>query len=162
MPLPCPGLAHTTQLLTDVSTSIKQLEDTYLQRMRESKVVRDPLWTTVHVRGAHWGNHDSLIFELSDHTTCQCLIHHLGTLRRDTKVRAYAEISTTEQAACIGLQAAAHQAGVQSQLVGACMLLLPPSAGRMRGIQVQLDDICSPQIVAALHAWVARWPNGWY
>ena len=136
MSLPRPGLAHTTQLLTDVSTSIKQLEDTYVRRMREKGVVRDPLWTTAHMRGAHWGDHDSLLFELSDHTICRCLIHRLGTLRRDTKVRAYAELSATEQAARTGLQMAAHQAGVRSQLVGACMLLLPSSVGRMWGIQV--------------------------
>ena len=43
VPLSRPGLAHTTQLLMDVSTSIKQLEDTYLWCMREKDVVRDPL-----------------------------------------------------------------------------------------------------------------------
>ena len=103
MPLPCPGLAHTTQLLTDVSTSIKQLEGTYLWHMRENVVVRDPLWTTSHMHMAHWGDHDSLLFELSDHTTCQCLIHCLGMLHRDTKVQAYAELSAMEQAAHTGL-----------------------------------------------------------
>ena len=61
VPLPHPGLAHTTQLLTDISSSIKQLEDTYLQRMQEKGVIRNPIWTTAHVRGAHWGDHDSLL-----------------------------------------------------------------------------------------------------
>ena len=112
VPLLHPGLAHTTQLLTDISTSINQLEDTYLWHMREKGVVRDPLWTTAHVSRAHWGDHDSLLFELSDHTTSQCLIHHLGILRRDTKVRAYVELSAAEQATRTGLQAAACQAGV--------------------------------------------------
>ena len=54
-PLLSQGLEQTAQLLIDVSTSIKKLENTYLRCMLEKWVVRDPLWTTAHLLGTHWG-----------------------------------------------------------------------------------------------------------
>ena len=63
----------------------------------------------------------NLLFKLSDHITCQCLIHLLDTLHGETKVQAYADFFPTEQAARNALQTAAHQAGMWSQLVGACV-----------------------------------------
>ena len=77
------------------------------------------------------GDHDSLIFELSNHTTRQHLLHHLGTLRKETAVHAVAELSATEKAACTGLQMAARQARIRHRLISTNLLLLPHTTDRV-------------------------------
>ena len=162
VPLPRRGLECTNQLLADVSTSVKQLEGVYLQRMRAKGVEWVALWTEEHVCDTHWGDHNSLIFELSDHTTRQHLLHHLGTLHKETAVCAVAELSATANAACTGLQMAARQAGIHHRLISANLLLLLHTTNRVHGIMLRLDDQRGPQVAAHLGSWVACRPNDWH
>ena len=69
VPLPHPGLPHTSQLYADVSVSISQLEELYLQHMQRKGIYRDSLWMDRNVRDVQWGDRNSLIFEFMDHTT---------------------------------------------------------------------------------------------
>ena len=130
--------------------------------MRAKGVERVALWTKEHVRGTHWGDRDSLIFQLSDHTTHQHLLHRLGTLCGETAMRAVAELSATEQAARTGLQTAARQAGVRHRLIGANLLLLPHTTDRVRGVMLRLDDQRGPQVAVHLGSWVTCRPNDWH
>ena len=130
--------------------------------MREKGVERVALWTEEHIRGAHWGDRDSLIFQLSNHTTCQHLLHCLGMLRKETAVRVVAELSATEKAARTGLQMAARQAGIHHRLIGHNLLLLPHTANRVHGMILRLENQHSPQVAAHLGSWVTCRSNDWH
>ena len=130
--------------------------------MRAKGVERVVLWTKEHIRGAHWGDRDSLIFELSNHTTRQHLQHRLGMLCEETMVHAVAELSATEKAARTGLQMAARQAGIRHRLIGTNLLLLPHRTNRVRGVMLRLDDRRDPQVAAHLGSWVMCRPNDWH
>ena len=77
-------------------------------------------------------------------------------------MRAVAELSATEKAACTGLQMAARQAGIRHRLISTNLLLLPHTANRVRGMMLRLDNQSGPQVAAHLGSWVTCRLNDWY
>ena len=111
--------------------------------------------------GVRWGGRDSLLFELDSHVTRQRILHRLHTLRAETELRATALLTAAEGAARAALQRACQEAGVRSQMLGGCMLLLPRAGGAARGVQVTLSDPRNIGLAKHLAAWVAARPTDW-
>ena len=86
------------------------------------------MWSQAISRSKKWASDGTTMFVVKDLQTRCYLLHHLKSLRGETRLHAFVNLNVQELAARSALVRAAQHVGIRHVQVGDAMLLLPHSA----------------------------------